>query len=127
MNKTIKKTLGDVKEFVISRAKWAHSTFTRHRMSLMLDENGMQCCLGIYASACHVPSDELLDTATPEDVVNSFSERAWNTKLVKTSTNIDIVGELINANDSIGLSDRSRERKIRSLFKKLGITVHFTK
>lgn len=127
MNKTIKKTLRDVKEFVISRAKWARSFKDRYNSDTgMLNDDGGQCCLGIYASACQVPPEFLLGKGIPADVVVSLKDIKWNTKLVKDS-NLNLIGELIDANDRSGIADSTREKKIRALFKKLGITVHFTK
>lgn len=124
--KTKDNIFGDVKEFVISRKIWAHATVKMDRVNYMLESSGKQCCLGIYASACGIPADVLLDAPAPMYVFNRL-HGAWQTKLIENGEQTVLTKELIEANDRSGWSLPYRQRKIRALFGQMGIKVRFTK
>lgn len=133
------KTVGDVKSFVIDRAKWY-----RGKYSQLLGSRDMKCCLGFYALACGVDKKTIRGLGSPSDVVNldvcptavsvDVTRRPnvkWETRLVKRvrskfgAKDTSITDQLMVINDSKSIDDVKRESKITSLFKKIGIKVKF--
>ena len=128
-----------VTELVIDRTKWARGdnadcynrSIGDYYDRALLDCEGGMCCLGFLAEAtgCSVedmkgedhPSDEmtvLYGLAKPEDV---YSENRMDT------TPLWSPFILINDNSEMEVTDRSREEKIKKLFKeRLGVSVTFT-
>jgi hypothetical protein len=50
-------------KLVIERKRWLRGADN----SALLRDDGLMCCLGFYGEACGIGSDDMLDTADPEE------------------------------------------------------------
>jgi hypothetical protein len=112
-----------MKTITIKRSKWARGGMNGD--SFLLNEAGNMCCLGFAANQMNrIARCELFEGATPEDVYTKASP----------FTNVDEDGFVkdnvlsetaIMINDNARISDKVRERRLTTLFKKFGIKIKF--
>ena len=114
-----------VKEFTIDRSEWNPAEMFGHGE---LSGPGGKCCLGIYGDACNV--SYTVGQKMPEEKTN----QAWPKGLFKKYDAVGDNGEpdkqqladlLADTNDDKNISQKWREQKIRQLFARMGVTVHF--
>lgn len=124
--KTVKKKIiRDVKSFTVVRKKWLRG---KGSMASALLWNGKSCCLGFYSEACGISRKVMHSIATPADLAAVSEQKSnviWKTKLVRSGVNSISCQKLININDSSTTDDAFKEKKLTSLFKRLGIKVKF--
>lgn len=102
---------------VIDRAKWM-----RGETGTLLADDGRQCCIGIYLSACGVRDKALKGNATPMELRHDVpSEAAW---LLDGSVDSTVTELLVSDNDR-RCAESTREESIASLFAAQGIDVSF--
>ena len=136
------KIIEDIKEFTVNRKKW-HRGKGCDTSCLLNPTSGKMCCLGFYALQSGLSKKNIEKMPTPnavrqrlngEDVYSSMSfdcisEPAkpikWKTKLISGKSNSATCGHLMEVNDNKDISDEVREKKITSLFKRIGIAVKF--
>lgn len=120
-----KKEYKDVKTFTVKRSEWLRGFNIN---SCLLNEDGKMCCLGFYARACGLRKQDILDMSDPEQCT-SVKNKKWNTFLIDdddgSDDNSQYCWELMEANDDKNLSDKKREKKLTSTFKKAGVKVEF--
>jgi len=116
-----------VRDFVIDRSTWERGT--GGAQLLRESDRRLQCCIGLYLTACGMPDDALLDQAQPEDVGDEIPEgAAW---LIRESLASDgwadscAAGQLIEVNDDPKIEDKEREVYIADVFDQHGIRVSF--
>jgi hypothetical protein len=124
MSQQEEKVLRDVKSFTVDRSKWFRGQ--GQAASGLLQKNGSMCCLGFYAEACGVEPQYLLGKSAPALV----EDINWETILIQRHTygrwNTDHCIDLMVINDSIIISDDTRESRLKILFHQIGIEVVFT-
>ena len=75
--------------------------------------DGKQCCVGFYARACGATVEEIRAKATLQCLSEEFGKHE--------NENSSTFSDLYEVNDDQELTSRDRERKIRQLFKDLGV------
>jgi hypothetical protein len=116
-----------MKKLVINRKKWLRGP---DRDSMLLDDHGRMCCLGFAArQLCGAKPKDIRGHSSPASKPDVFeTDLAW---LIKKSRGLPIqdstVGNhLMSINDqSEGITDAKRERRIAAIFKKKGVRVTF--
>jgi hypothetical protein len=134
-----------VTEFVIDRAKWGNGDVLEAAQDhFMLDEDddaddgacagdmpnasdqsylyredGLMCCLGIYATACGASEDDLLNKEMPEYVPEQ------KVKALFDSWSHKDLQQVASTNDFTSMLSDAREAEITSFFSKGGIKVTF--
>jgi len=122
-------------EFVIDRAIWNRGDYFPRETRQLVNKHGHMCCLGIYLRSCGVPR-RALHVGTPMRVRDLPAKALW----LIDQTGVGPVDSshaslLMEANDFAfyallegGDNRRSgweRERRIKQLFAKAGVTVRF--
>ena len=124
---------------VIDRAKWL--TGRSNRISHLLDDDGMMCCLGFYCQSEY--RGIMLDMDYPSSIANyvkakreggDYSDAISKRLQVLIMPDIDnelewddnvVVDSLIHINDDPGITDGQREWGVRWRFAMLGVNVNF--
>lgn len=120
-----------LQEFTIDRSVWRRGRNEGPGIysQLLNDSDGM-CCLGIYLKACGAAVSDLHGMSAPTSLINGPSPPGLPRKaewLVGPDDAGGIVeSEFVWINDHKTIAPSTRERKLRALFKKYGVTVHFT-
>lgn len=102
--------------FVIDRKKWKRGK--KGSAKLFNGINGLKCCLGFYAEACGIPSQDLNQQARYEFMLDDHKCKI--PKAVQENED-----QFIALNDTGSVTGRRREDRLRRLFKKYGVTVSF--
>jgi hypothetical protein len=137
------KIIEDIKEFTVNRKKWFRGEGP-DKSCLLNSNTGMKCCLGFYALQSGLAKKDIEDMPTPVHVkmlldgeevytrgIQTISRPAkpikWNTKLIDRNRRFQSKtgSALMDVNDNTAISDEVREKKITSLFKRIGVTVKF--
>lgn len=113
---------------VVPRDRWARGGDS----SLMMDD-GSQCCLGHYLSACGIAGERLQGIGTPEELtfVRQLSlpaEASWLLRrdaAVDESRDGDDAVLLMVCNDDRKIDDNAREVRVQQLFANHGVGVTF--
>lgn len=112
-----------VTEFVISRKKWLRGESSTHSY-LLRPEDGKQCCVGIFLTACGTPAEDLLSQKVAERTMRApewlTDRNAFGTEMPKKD-----VDHLYTLNDSPKLPEDVREAEIAAIFARNGVTVSF--
>ena len=117
------KEIKPAKKFTIERSRWLRGRDAEgENKSSLLDENGHQCCLGFFASACGYKDAAMIGLPTLDHLltVTSYHEKTFGIREERAGT-------LMGVNDahSQSCSEREREAEIARLFALDGITVEF--
>lgn len=136
MSKKKEELPGDVKKFTVKRKRWLRGKGSDE--SRLLTNSNKMCCLGFYARACGLSTKQIKDQSSPENAAFIYTysdddyyaspekDKVWKTKLInKYGRDTATCSSLMETNDDEDMKDSVREKKIKSLFKKLGITVKF--
>ena len=113
--------------FVIDRRIWMRGYRAGQSNELLNLYGGrrQQCCVGIYLSRCGVPDDVLRERQAASDLVHKLVPRQARWLVYDGDRdNPPLAQELYNANDD-PMDEEHREKLVRSLFAKAGITVRF--
>jgi hypothetical protein len=98
-----------VSKFVIDRAKWYRGCPVG---SLLLRQDGRQCCVGLYLTSCGLPDADLLQRAVAGDV---------GVLAPKWLQDAEFDGCLLySVNDNSELTEPEREAEVARLFRELG-------
>lgn len=130
----------DIKEFVIKRSEWSRGT----QEGLLLNNYGKKCCLGFYAEACGIPAEEIIDIATPQDLVYGTdvaesNNLKWDTFLIDkkkvspspydrwSQNNSSSCCAMMETNDLLtrAITESEREEQLIKLFADQGVKVTF--
>lgn len=127
-----------MKTLRINRAKWLSADFVEAYKqtnnyidsSLLNSETGRRCCLGFAVQQCRVPLADYVNIGMPSDLGSEAKTLLYRgfPDLFEDSEDFcdSKTGDLLaKANDDKHLSPERRERKIISLFKKIGVRVVF--
>lgn len=92
---------------------------------MLLNRQGMMCCLGQFCEQAGVPKDALLNVSIPSDLENIPS-----CEVVELVDNADdytsyLANRAVDINDS-RISISERERELSELFLSYGFTIEFT-
>ena len=110
--------------FVINRAKWLRPTKANPRPeSQLLDAEGKMCCVGIFLRACKMPKKVLLHHGVAADLTMPLPKRGRF--LLEEPYNSELAHRLYQTNDRVGISAKTREFKIKSLFARANVAVTF--
>lgn len=126
-----------ITHFTIDRTKWhrdahEHSIDTMH--SALYTDDGSQCCIGHYGSACGIEDKILALRGSPLSLSNMINVNFFNESpfgeffylMNQMSENGRYVQSiLIEINDNPNISDLEREEQIIKEFAKIGIIVDF--
>lgn len=121
-----------IKKLTIDRRKWLRGP--EGDSYLLRGVDGKMCCLGFLGKACGISDAVMRDRDTPAALsaisVRKFPEGFTVIKDVQEEReNTDACDKLISINDgSWGVevnSEKDREEKLKTEFKKLGIEVEF--
>lgn len=120
--------------FYVDRDCWARGGKWQYGASEMLNSVGCMCCLGHCALQLGFKKQDLYHAPLPEDVVRQmrdyqapvrstglFTRMVGELKVVST----DLAQKAAYINDSYKITDESRERRLKLLFRKYGHTIEF--
>lgn len=110
-----------MKEVTIKRSKWARGG----RDTKLVNSDGTMCCLGFVCNAYKVPK-YVMDTEKPSYVQHPRVPAALLVKYGGWDSWDSLLSEeAIMLNDNELITSKTRERKLTSLFKKVGIKLKF--
>lgn len=134
-------------KLVIDRNTWLRGGFERNQgYSCLRDEQGRKCCLGFYLEACGFSQTQITGSGSPHDVFSflgprTAARRNWKPRWLLRKDNKGVVFDdssdcstLMNVNDNVHiedptsleiLSEADREKQIKKIFAKHGVTVTF--
>ncbi len=115
------ETIKAPKNVVVKRSKWLKGDVEE---SVLLNEKGKMCCLGFLAREAGFTPKQIRKVCQPDDLNKQIIgltkpigfDQLWGTRTCFA---------LMSANDSGILTDQAREKKIKSLGKKIGVTFKF--
>lgn len=113
-------------EFTVKRSTWIRGQGVHG--SLLLRDDGKQCCLGFLASACGIEDTLMLGISVPEVLPESSIHKFVSSYFqdLDHSVSRSHVGDLIlQTNDAEKINDEIREKELTMLFKALGVTIKF--
>lgn len=111
----------DKTEFTIKRSKWLRGE--DGDSFLLRSTDGKMCCLGQIANQCRVAKAHLKDRGTPAQVGTSIAGKIKD--FVMEGNNTPLSYDAMKINDDEEITDKVREKRLISLFKKHGITLTF--
>lgn len=107
-------------KFTIDRKKWLRGD---EDSLLLRKKDRKMCCLGIFLNECGMKKKDLMGKGSPYSLDTPLPQQAqW---LTNQWGNADLTRELMKVNDDDTICDNTREKKLRELFRKKNITVHF--
>lgn len=110
-----------MKKLVVDRKTWLRGEGPRNSR-LLREEDQTMCCLGFYAIACGLSSDDITDAADPPDCLSTWPDEArWLFSGPRVS---GVCAHLIHQNDS-RMDETKRERIIAAIFADNGVEVEF--
>ncbi len=117
-----------MKSFTVKRSTWLRGDLDGASV-LHRERDGKQCCLGFLARQCQVPKKALMgkymlrphQTMT-RGVVPRVYRKQLPEALMKKPALLD---EIMTMNDSIEMTERTREAKLKKLFEAADIKVLF--
>lgn len=135
------KIIEDIKSFTINRKRWLRGEGSEESC-LLNTKTGKMCCLGFFAKQSKIPKNYIENVDTPcsarmllngtkvyssncKVISRPAKSIKWNTKLLSGEFHSATGDTLMDVNDDEEISDEIREKKITSLFKRIGITVKF--
>lgn len=116
-----------LKTFIINRKRWARAGI--NGSSMLLNEQKAMCCLGFLSKKLGTPTGVLRNCASPDDIDIYYEGKSPDEVyrrfkgLVKKSgvyRNTKTTNSLMNENDDTSIDEATRERKITSLFHRIG-------
>jgi len=120
--------MSTVKQFTVKRSSWVRGDM---QGSALLKKNGRKCCLGFLGQACGIPNIEMLGAGVPSDVGYvgedgswEFDKR-WPQALFDSSNFRSNERHLACDNDEESISDKQREKQLKTKFKTIGIKINF--
>lgn len=115
------------KKLTIKRSKWLRGGCgTPHgndRSCLYRPEDGKKCCLGFLALANGATMGSISSRNFPMDI--SPTVRHGATAMLALDENENLVDDLVEVNDNRYLRWNLREKKIKTLMKRVGVEVTF--
>lgn len=118
------KTIKAPKTVTIKRSKWLRGGKDPYMRN---PDTGKMCCLGFLARKAGLSTRQINDKREPEDLAqcitgltNVFDDDP-HSSLTNTATCLD----LMCANDENLINDEAREKEIKKLGKKIGVTFKF--
>lgn len=130
-----KKSPGKIKKFTVHRSKWTRGG---NGDAALLTHSGQKCCLGFLATTCGFKPDEMremgdLDILTindePDDKPCADRLLECVPRLVRPDPRYGAVAnklhdQIVRTNDD-PMEPAEREKRLKKLFAKAGITVVF--
>lgn len=120
----------DVKHFTIQRSRWSRGG---SRASLLLGEDGKQCCLGFYMSALGYSNKRILNVVFPSEfatypkwLTEDRLTVCKNPRHCISEVHYDPESSLLCMNDRGNIFEEDRECSIQHMFAQHGIEVTFT-
>lgn len=113
-------------KLVIDRSRWLRGEGSS-RSRLLRSSDGKMCCVGFFALACGLTPADILDRSTPFAQPSSGSA-VLDEKFIDPDNplrHVNEVSSLYATNDSMHITDASREHGIRGSFRRLGVEVTF--
>jgi len=108
-----------MKKLVIDREKWQRGDMEGHTY-LLNPQNRRMCCLGFDAINEGLSKSQINGVTEPEDLNVKINGITF-----KNLKHTNVTLKLMHANDNTEISEEKREKKITSLFKKIGREVEF--
>jgi hypothetical protein len=97
--------------------------------SQLLNGEGFMCCFGFVCRAAGIPASAIAGQSTPLDVADSqgHERKLTGVGLLKHDfRHTDEASKAMDINDRKAIERKPRERAIKRLLSKIGISVHFT-
>ena len=113
------KVLELPKSFTVSRRRWLRGDL--HDSSLHRKSDHKQCCLGFLAREAGCSLNAIKGLGTPSELKDIRLKKLVDVNGYDTPT----CDKLIEVNDDPSFSDKIREKKLKSLFKRIGVKVNF--
>lgn len=120
------KELKKPRSFTVDGKRWCRGG--KGGYSALLNTQGNMCCLGFYARACGVQAGDIC--GVPDPCSLTYSGIVLPSTCHKDSSeHLRTVENMMQINDDTDIwnvaDDFVRARKIKSLFKRIGVTVRF--
>jgi hypothetical protein len=125
------------RQIVIDRKTWARGQRTSPegyiKTNMLLDSDGMKCCLGFAAQQlCNAADNQILNHTSPSNTSDVFMRglpeliEINNYPTDSCVTDTKLTSRLIDANDHCHANDfQAQENKIVELFKSIGVECSF--
>lgn len=109
----------------INRKKWLRNDDTDS--FLLRNRDAKMCCLGFYALAKGLRRNQIRDCSSPQYLENKYIPKMKNLvrKRYDEYENNKVCSRLMTWNDSVVITEKVREEKIKYWFKKIGVEVEF--
>jgi len=112
------------KKFRVNRKEWLRGKGS-HDSCLLREEDGQKCCLGFYALAKGINKKHILDVSSPGEMLPRKSGGNMIPELSDSGGDNAFCTELMMINDDEKLSDKVREKRLKQVFKTLGVVAEF--
>jgi hypothetical protein len=124
------------KSFVVDRSRWRSGRYGKYATgklgvnglasTFLLDENGSMCCLGFVAQQCGVPKKALLEANAPR-VLDWVHKATTTPALIQSDgfTETSLTKTAIGINDNTKIDRKTREKRLKAVFKKHGYSIEF--
>ena len=116
------------KKLVIDRKKWFRGQ--GDEFSKLVLSDGNMCCLGFLGVECEIPKKNMKDKGTPENVIK-LKRKMWPSKVISLDDdwsygyNTKWTDNAMFINDDSDITEKQRESKLKTHFKKIGYIVSF--
>lgn len=111
-------------DLVINRAKWRcggeNGVKTQRGVgeTLLLNNDGAQCCLGQISQQVGISKKEILNSACPGDLSKKIPLLSNKSKVKGYFEDSSLSEQAMEINDDITFNDKEREQKLKLLFSK---------
>ena len=117
-----------LEKLYIDRAVWCRGDVNngRSKSSAMVTDKGSMCCLGFIGKACGIKKEDMLNVSVPY-LLEGKASKIWPAPNYYRGPLSDYkpIDDLVAVNDSLDISESTREKRITSLMKKAGVKVTF--
>lgn len=114
-----------MKRMVIKGSEWRRGGIVNERMhgpTMLLNEQGKRCCVGIHGRLLGIPDEELLNLGWPK-TDGSVYDHMWNEQVEGDSImSQDEVGAA-SINDNANITDEVRIDQLRPIFRRRGVII----
>ena len=118
------KPIKKIKSFTVKRSRWARG----EGMGSLLNEQKKSCCLGFACLAAGISVKDIAGQSMPDSIgvrIPLLTELYKHSETKKHLVTTRLSDKAAEINDDQEISDRVRERKLKSLFKQHDVEIGF--
>lgn len=112
---------------VVDRRTWLRGPYALGGVSVLLNEDGMRCCLGFRLALAGLSNDALAGQHEPGDFADFTGMPPWLTQREEDygASTSDVAYQAMSYNDDTDIDDAERERLITDIFARNGEEIEF--